>query len=135
MGVVEPSLEIEEVIGAFLPLRAVDAQLSSSSSSQGVQGIARGPERIQQLEQGGRGDGRGLDRTATDQIDDAMEGTEQIIEDQTLARHILMTPNELMDDDIIKQKLTEIREDILAGDEFGAASDVELRFQQTPRFG
>ena len=49
-----------------------------------------------------------------------IEGNQPIIEEQVRARHILMTTNEVMDDDIVRQKLIQVKEGILAGDEFDA---------------
>jgi peptidyl-prolyl cis-trans isomerase SurA len=51
---------------------------------------------------------------------DATEGNEPIIEDQTLARHILIKTNEIMDDDIVQQKLMDIRTEILDDGDFAA---------------
>ena len=51
---------------------------------------------------------------------DNSEGTTAIIEDQTLARHILIKTTEILDDDIVQQKLVDIREEIIAGDDFAA---------------
>jgi peptidyl-prolyl cis-trans isomerase SurA len=51
---------------------------------------------------------------------DATEGNEAIIEDQTLARHILMKTNEIMDDDIVRQKLVDIRAEIIEDGDFEA---------------
>jgi peptidyl-prolyl cis-trans isomerase SurA len=51
---------------------------------------------------------------------DATEGNEAIIEDQTLARHILMKTNEIMDDDIVRQKLVDIRVEIIEDGDFEA---------------
>jgi peptidyl-prolyl cis-trans isomerase SurA len=51
---------------------------------------------------------------------DATEGTETIIEDQTHARHILIKTTEIMDDDIVRQKLVEIREEIIEDGDFEA---------------
>jgi len=51
---------------------------------------------------------------------DDVEGNEPVMENQTHARHILMETNELMDDEIVQQKLTEIRASILEGDDFAA---------------
>jgi len=42
------------------------------------------------------------------------------IEDQVHARHILMKPNELQDDATVRQKLMNIRERIMKGEEFAA---------------
>jgi peptidyl-prolyl cis-trans isomerase SurA len=51
---------------------------------------------------------------------DNSEGTTTIIEEQTLARHILIKTTEILDDDIVQQKLVDIREEIIAGDDFAA---------------
>jgi peptidyl-prolyl cis-trans isomerase SurA len=51
---------------------------------------------------------------------DDTEGAEIIIEDQTHARHILIKTTEILDDDIVQQKILEIREDIINGDDFAA---------------
>jgi peptidyl-prolyl cis-trans isomerase SurA len=51
---------------------------------------------------------------------DAVEGNEAIIEDQTLARHILLKTNEIMDDDIARQKLVDIRLEIIEDGDFEA---------------
>jgi len=51
---------------------------------------------------------------------DAVEGNEPVLQDQVRARHILMETNEIMDDSVVKQRLTEIREGILNGDDFEA---------------
>src|SRR5690606_29480039 len=48
-----------------------------------------------------------------------VRGVERVMEDQVRARHILLTPNEIMDDDAVEQRLIGIREQILGGDEFG----------------
>jgi len=47
-------------------------------------------------------------------------GAQPVMVDQLSIRHILLLPNELMDNDAIRQRLTGIRNDILAGDDFGA---------------
>ena len=48
---------------------------------------------------------------------------QQVMVDQTHARHILMRTNELQDDETVRQKLTALRERILAGEDFaGLAS-------------
>lgn len=49
---------------------------------------------------------------------DDRRGGEPIMEDQTHARHILITTNEVLDNEAARQRLTEIREQILAGDDF-----------------
>jgi len=48
-----------------------------------------------------------------------VRGAERAMEDQVRARHILLTPNEIMDDDAVQQRLLGIREQILSGDDFG----------------
>ncbi|MGD8810458.1 MAG: peptidylprolyl isomerase [Gammaproteobacteria bacterium] len=47
-----------------------------------------------------------------------MRGAERVMVDQVRARHILLAPNELLDDDATLQKIIGIREQILAGDDF-----------------
>lgn len=49
---------------------------------------------------------------------DDVEGGEPIMENQTRARHILMETDQIMDDDIVRQKLVELRQDILDGEDF-----------------
>ncbi len=49
-----------------------------------------------------------------------VQGNERIMENQVRARHILLKPNEIMDDAVIEQRLQEIRTDIIDGDDFGA---------------
>jgi peptidyl-prolyl cis-trans isomerase SurA len=56
-------------------------------------------------------------------LDDS-RGTEPLMEAQTLARHILITTNEILDDEAAQQKMLEIREQILAGDDFEAVAKV-----------
>jgi peptidyl-prolyl cis-trans isomerase SurA len=51
---------------------------------------------------------------------DEIEGNEPIIENQTHARHILIETTEIIDDDIARQKLEEIRTEILEGGDFEA---------------
>lgn len=46
-------------------------------------------------------------------------GAQVIIVDQVRVRHILLRPNEIMDDDAVQQRLIGIREQLLAGEEFG----------------
>jgi peptidyl-prolyl cis-trans isomerase SurA len=46
-------------------------------------------------------------------------GAEVVIVDQMRVRHILLRPNEIQDHDAVEQRLSGIRERILAGDEFG----------------
>jgi peptidyl-prolyl cis-trans isomerase SurA len=51
-----------------------------------------------------------------------VEGNEPVMQKQIHARHILIETNEIIDDDIAKQKLVEIREGIIAGDDFSAVA-------------
>jgi peptidyl-prolyl cis-trans isomerase SurA len=53
---------------------------------------------------------------------DAVEGGEPIMENQVLARHILMETDEIMDDDIVEQELIEIRQAIIDGDDFATTA-------------
>lgn len=53
---------------------------------------------------------------------DARRGAEPIMENQTHARHILITTNEVLDDQSAQQKMIEIREQIIAGDDFAAVA-------------
>jgi peptidyl-prolyl cis-trans isomerase SurA len=46
-------------------------------------------------------------------------GAQVVIVDQVRVRHILLRPNEIMDDAAVQQRLIGIREQLLAGDEFG----------------
>lgn len=55
---------------------------------------------------------------------DDRRGGEPVMEEQTHARHILMTTNEVQDDDTVRQKLTEIRRRILGGEDFSAVAKV-----------
>ena len=55
---------------------------------------------------------------------DDRRGAEPIMESQTRARHILITANEILDDEAVQQKLTEIRQQIIDGDSFEAVAKV-----------
>lgn len=55
---------------------------------------------------------------------DDRRGAEPIMESQTRARHILITVNEILDDEAVHQKLTEIRQQIIDGDSFEAVAKV-----------
>jgi peptidyl-prolyl cis-trans isomerase SurA len=55
---------------------------------------------------------------------DDRRGGDPIMQQQTRARHILITTNEVLDDEAASQKLREIREQILAGDSFEAVAKV-----------
>jgi len=47
-----------------------------------------------------------------------MRGVEKIMVDQVRARHILVTPNEILDDDASQQKLLGLRQQLLEGEDF-----------------
>lgn len=47
-----------------------------------------------------------------------MRGDQRVMVDQVRARHILVTPNEVLDDDAAMQRLRGIRDQILDGDDF-----------------
>lgn len=49
-----------------------------------------------------------------------VRGAQAVIIDQIRARHILMQPNEILDEATVEQRLSGIREDVLGGDDFGA---------------
>ena len=53
-----------------------------------------------------------------------LRGTEPILEQQTHARHILITTNEVLDDGAAEQKLLEIRQQVIDGDDFEAVATV-----------
>lgn len=56
---------------------------------------------------------------------DEMRGVEgPMMVEQVHSRHILMRPNEVQDDATTRQRLTEIRQRILAGEDFGALASV-----------
>ena len=55
---------------------------------------------------------------------DDRRGAEPVMESQTHARHILISVNEILDDEAARQKLTEIRQQILGGDDFEAVAKV-----------
>lgn len=55
---------------------------------------------------------------------DEVRGGEIIIEDQTHLRHILIVPNEVLDDESARQRLIMIREQIIEGDDFEAIATV-----------
>jgi peptidyl-prolyl cis-trans isomerase SurA len=52
-----------------------------------------------------------------------MRGAERVVVDQVHARHILIAPNALLDEDATRQKLLGIREQILRGDDFTAVAN------------
>lgn len=53
---------------------------------------------------------------------DDVEGNKPIMEQQVRARHILIETDEIIDNEVAQQKLTEIRTGILAGDDFAAVA-------------
>jgi peptidyl-prolyl cis-trans isomerase SurA len=55
---------------------------------------------------------------------DEVRGGEIIIEDQTHLRHVLIVPNEVLDDESARQRLIMIREQIIEGDDFEAIATV-----------
>ena len=55
---------------------------------------------------------------------DDRRGGGPIMEDQIHVRHILMTTNEIMDDAAVRQKLSELRAQIIGGDDFSAVAKV-----------
>ncbi len=55
---------------------------------------------------------------------DEVRGGEIIIEDQTHLRHVLIVPNEILDDENARQRLIMIREQIIEGDDFEAIATV-----------
>jgi peptidyl-prolyl cis-trans isomerase SurA len=48
-----------------------------------------------------------------------VRGAERVVQDQVKLRHILLKPNAVMDDDAVKQRLLQIRQQITDGDDFG----------------
>ncbi len=48
-----------------------------------------------------------------------VRGAERVMEDQVRVRHILLRPNEIMDDAAVEQRLRGLRDQILGGDDFG----------------
>ena len=57
-------------------------------------------------------------------LNEVRGGTEQAVVTQVHARHILLTTNELEDDQTLEQRLNEIRERVLKGEDFGAIAAV-----------
>jgi peptidyl-prolyl cis-trans isomerase SurA len=57
-------------------------------------------------------------------LNETRGGTEQAVVTQIHARHILLTPNELEDDQTIEQKLNDIRARVEKGEDFGAIAAV-----------
>jgi peptidyl-prolyl cis-trans isomerase SurA len=49
-----------------------------------------------------------------------IRGAQAVMVDQMHVRHILMKPNEVLDEATVQQRLNGIREQVLAGDDFGA---------------
>jgi peptidyl-prolyl cis-trans isomerase SurA len=57
-------------------------------------------------------------------LNEVRGGSQQAVEDQIHARHILMKTNELADDALVQQKLNALRERILKGEDFGGIAQV-----------
>lgn len=55
---------------------------------------------------------------------DDRRGGERVMEDQTRVRHILLTTNEVLDDDAVRQRLADIRRQIVEGGDFAAVAKV-----------
>ena len=55
---------------------------------------------------------------------DDLRGSDPIMQQQTRARHILISTNEVLDDEAVYQKLAELRQQILDGDSFEAVAKV-----------
>jgi len=55
---------------------------------------------------------------------DNRRGGEPILQKQVHVRHILMTTNEVLDDQAVRQKLLEVRSQIIGGDDFAAVAKV-----------
>jgi peptidyl-prolyl cis-trans isomerase SurA len=55
---------------------------------------------------------------------DDRRGSDPIMQQQTHARHILISTNEVLDDEAVYQKLIELRQQILDGDSFEAVAKV-----------
>jgi len=53
---------------------------------------------------------------------DDVEGSKPVMENQVRARHILIETDEIVDDEVAKQKLMEIRMGIVGGDDFAAVA-------------
>ena len=53
-------------------------------------------------------------------LNEVRSGAGDPVQQQTHARHILLTPNALQDDATVRQRLQEIRERVLAGEDFAA---------------
>ena len=51
-----------------------------------------------------------------------VRGVQPILQDQMRIRHILLRPNEVLDAPAVRQRLTGLRDDILAGDDFAAVA-------------
>jgi len=62
-------------------------------------------------------------------------GQEQAVVEQVNARHILLQTNELEDDQTVRQKLEDIRERVLAGEDFSAIASVSSQDQASAANG
>ena len=52
-----------------------------------------------------------------------MRGAERMMVDQLRARHILLRPNEILDEAAVQQKMLGIRDQILGGDDFATVAE------------
>lgn len=57
-------------------------------------------------------------------LNDMRGGVQQTVESQVHVRHILLQTNELEDDDTVRQRLADIRERVLQGEDFAAIAAV-----------
>jgi len=58
-------------------------------------------------------------------VNDTRGGDERIVQLQTRARHILITPNEILDDATVRSRLEEIRDRVAAGESFADIARLE----------
>ena len=58
-------------------------------------------------------------------INDTRGGDERVVQLQTKARHILMSPNEILDDDTVRSRLEDIRERVMNGESFADIAMLE----------
>ena len=62
-------------------------------------------------------------------VNDTRQNIEKSEIEQMEVRHILVIPNQIIDNETAKQKLTEAREQILSGEEFGEVAKLCLKIQ------
>jgi peptidyl-prolyl cis-trans isomerase SurA len=58
-------------------------------------------------------------------VNDTRGGDERVVQLQTKSRHILMSPNEILDDDTVRGRLDSIRERVLSGESFADIAMLE----------